>query len=131
MSEELHRAADAVDVKEGALLTVLVAGRSVLLTRLKGRVLAVSNYCPHMGMPMSKGTVEEGILRCPWHGSRFDVCTGKNLDWVNAFLGVSMPKWTHKLIAMGKSPAGLESLQAEERDGAVFVSAPTVGRVRE
>lgn len=125
MTDELVRVASATDVAEGALLAAEAGGRPVLLTRVRGQAVAVSNACPHMGLAMTRGTVEEGVLRCPWHGSRFDVCSGANLDWVNAFMGVSMPRWTHKLIAMGKAPASLETLTVEERDGEIFVSPPT------
>lgn len=124
MSNAMQKVADATDVVENQLLEVRLADQRLLLTRVKGRAVAVLNVCPHMGLSMGKGTVSEGVLRCPWHGSRFDFCTGKNLDWVNAFVGVPMPTWTHKMIAMGKSPAPLQTLPVEERDGAVFVGSP-------
>ena len=124
MAENLIRAARSDEVTEGQLLAVEVAGRSVLLSRVAGRAVAVANVCPHMGLAMTRGQVEDGVLRCPWHGSRFDICSGANLDWVNAFLGAPMPKWTHKVIAMGKAPAPLQTLSADERDGEVFVAAP-------
>ena len=50
------------------------------------------------------------MLKCPWHGSRFDVRTGENMDWVNAFAGIPMPKWTHGMISMGKAPAPLQTV---------------------
>jgi nitrite reductase/ring-hydroxylating ferredoxin subunit len=76
-----------------------------------------------MGMSLAKGKLEGGIVTCPWHNSRFDLCTGKNMDWVSALLGIRMPGWTHNMIAMGKRPAPLKTLQVEESDGQVFVTA--------
>ena len=109
-------------VKEGELLAVDADGLSILLSRVNGRVHAVVNRCPHMGMKMSRGKICEGIVNCPWHGSRFDFCSGENVDWVNSFAGIPMPGWTHKMIAMGKAPAGLTTLSVEESADAVIVS---------
>ncbi len=37
---------------------------------------AVDNRCPHMGFPLHRGTVEDGILTCYWHHARFDLVSG-------------------------------------------------------
>jgi nitrite reductase/ring-hydroxylating ferredoxin subunit/Fe-S cluster biogenesis protein NfuA len=52
-------------------------GYDVLLIRLQGRLFAYQNQCPHMGMPLNKGTCDEGTLICPWHGFRFDLTSGE------------------------------------------------------
>jgi nitrite reductase/ring-hydroxylating ferredoxin subunit len=44
------------------------------------RVAAVDNRCPHMGFPLSRGTVCDGILTCHWHHARFDLATGGTFD---------------------------------------------------
>ncbi len=122
MAMERIHVASAAEVQEGRLLSVQAKGQKLLLSRVKGRAVAVIDRCPHMGMSMARGTVTEGVLICPWHNSRFDFCTGSNMDWASAFLGMSMPKWTHKAIAMGKPPAPLTVVPVEEVDGQVFVS---------
>ncbi len=43
-------------------------------------VYAVDNRCPHMGFPLSRGTVCEGLLTCHWHNARFDLASGGTLD---------------------------------------------------
>ncbi len=45
-----------------------------------GRVYAVENRCPHMGFPLSRGTVKDGILTCDWHHARFDLKSGGTFD---------------------------------------------------
>jgi nitrite reductase/ring-hydroxylating ferredoxin subunit len=40
------------------------------------RPQAVDNRCPHLGFPLAKGTLRDGILTCHWHHWRFDVETG-------------------------------------------------------
>ena len=122
MAEKKVQIAVSDQVKEGELLTINADGLSILLSRIDGKVFAVVNRCPHMGMKMSRGKICDGIVKCPWHGSRFDFCSGENVDWVNSFAGIPMPGWTHKLIAMGKAPAGLQTLPVEEQADAIFVS---------
>jgi nitrite reductase/ring-hydroxylating ferredoxin subunit len=45
-----------------------------------GKIKAVDNRCPHMGFPLSKGGVHEGILTCYWHHARFDLASGCAFD---------------------------------------------------
>lgn len=68
--------ADDADVTEGALTAVDVEGRKVLLTRVSGKVCALENTCNHAGGPLNEGTVEDGSVVCPWHGSRFRLSDG-------------------------------------------------------
>jgi hypothetical protein len=45
-----------------------------------GEVHAVDNRCPHMGFPLHRGSVADGVLTCHWHHARFDLCTGGTFD---------------------------------------------------
>jgi nitrite reductase/ring-hydroxylating ferredoxin subunit len=121
MSVHKVRVAASQDVVEGKLLRAKAGETMVLLSRVKGRVHAVVDRCPHLGMSLAKGKVEDGTVSCPWHNSKFDLCTGRNIDWVNAFLGTPLPQWTRVLVAMGKEPAPLQTLPVEERGSEVFV----------
>ncbi len=116
-----HEVAKSDDVREGQILATQVDGRSIIVTRVDGKACAVENKCAHLGWSMALGKVEEGALQCPWHGSRFDVCSGKNLDWVNRFAGIRTPRWSHQLIALGKSPAPIQTFATHEEDGQVFI----------
>src|SRR5205085_11045250 len=57
-------------------------GIAVVAQREDGklRVHAVDNRCPHMGVPLSRGTVCDGILTCHWHHARFDLASGGTFD---------------------------------------------------
>lgn len=50
--------------------------RQLLLYREAGTVYALENRCAHAGGPLSEGTVEHGIVTCPWHGSQFRLADG-------------------------------------------------------
>lgn len=43
-------------------------------------IAAVDNRCPHMGFPLNRGSVRDGILTCHWHHARFDLCNGCAFD---------------------------------------------------
>jgi nitrite reductase/ring-hydroxylating ferredoxin subunit len=64
------------DVTEGNLTAVEVEDRKVLLSRVGGAVCALENTCNHAGGPLDEGTVEDGTVVCPWHGSRFRLTDG-------------------------------------------------------
>jgi nitrite reductase/ring-hydroxylating ferredoxin subunit len=45
-----------------------------------GHVFALDNRCPHMGFPLDRGSVEDGILTCHWHHACFDLASGCTFD---------------------------------------------------
>jgi len=62
--------------------SLLVRGhhRPVLVVFDRGRVFALDNRCPHMGFPLDRGTIEDGILTCHWHHAHFDLASGCTFD---------------------------------------------------
>lgn len=74
------RAARAADVQAAGRLAVSVDGHTIALFAWDGRLYAVDNRCPHMGFPLDRGTVADGILTCHWHHARFDLAGGGTFD---------------------------------------------------
>ncbi len=74
------RAAKLEEVRAAGCRVVRVGGQTVALFFHGGRVHAVDNRCPHMGFPLDRGTVGDGILTCHWHHARFDLATGGTFD---------------------------------------------------
>ncbi|SEB45489.1 Acetolactate synthase large subunit [Tenacibaculum sp. MAR_2009_124] len=64
------------ELPEGRVKTVTAAHKGICLTHFKGKFSALDNRCPHQGGPLGEGSIENGLLRCPWHGWDFDPCTG-------------------------------------------------------
>jgi 3-phenylpropionate/trans-cinnamate dioxygenase ferredoxin component len=66
------------DIPDGGTMSAtLASGERVCLIRLGDQVSALSDECPHQGMPLSAGEVlPDGTIECPWHGARFDCVTG-------------------------------------------------------
>jgi thiamine pyrophosphate-dependent acetolactate synthase large subunit-like protein/nitrite reductase/ring-hydroxylating ferredoxin subunit len=71
-----HRVADSDALADGRVTTVQAGHRSIALTHFDGRYGALHNRCPHQGGPLGEGSIENGWLRCPWHGYDYDPLTG-------------------------------------------------------
>ena len=73
-------AAKLSEVQAAGCTAVHVNGHTVVLFAHNDQVYAVDNRCPHMGFPLDKGTVKDGILTCYWHYARFDLASGGTFD---------------------------------------------------
>src|SRR5919107_725913 len=80
LPERFVLAARLDDVRDAGRTSVRVAGHSLALLFHDGRVHAVDNRCPHMGFPLHRGTLQNGILTCHWHHARFDLESGGTFD---------------------------------------------------
>ena len=78
--ERYVRAAKLVDIQTTGRLVVNVEGHTLVLIREGEKIYAVDNRCPHMGFPLHRGTVKDGILTCHWHHARFDLASGGTFD---------------------------------------------------
>ncbi len=65
---------------KGGSMTVTIDGHTLVLFAYGERIYAVDNRCPHMGFPLNRGTVKDGILTCHWHHARFDLASGGTFD---------------------------------------------------
>ncbi|MEM9685637.1 MAG: thiamine pyrophosphate-dependent enzyme [Bacteroidota bacterium] len=65
------------ELAEGRVMTVTAGHTGICVTHFEGKLSALDNKCPHQGGPLGEGSIENGMLRCPWHGWDFHPCTGK------------------------------------------------------
>jgi nitrite reductase/ring-hydroxylating ferredoxin subunit len=80
--QELARArlGTVEELRERGCLAGKVGSQPVCVFWADGRAYAVDDRCPHMGFPLHRGTVEDGLLTCHWHHARFDLASGGTLD---------------------------------------------------
>lgn len=69
------------ELPDGGMVKVDVPGTSVLLARVGDDVFATQSRCPHLGGDLSKGNLTGTIVRCPLHGSEFDLADGRVVRW--------------------------------------------------
>jgi nitrite reductase/ring-hydroxylating ferredoxin subunit len=79
-SNEFAQAGSLEQLKLKGRLVVHGGHRPILVIYDRGRVFALDNRCPHMGFPLERGSVEDGILTCHWHHARFDLESGCTFD---------------------------------------------------
>jgi len=72
-----HKALDLGELPDGRVKPVSCAGTTVAMTHYEGAYHALDNRCPHQGGPLGEGSIENGLLRCPWHGWDFYPDTGE------------------------------------------------------
>jgi nitrite reductase/ring-hydroxylating ferredoxin subunit len=70
------KVAESGDLPAGAVRHVLVHGKPMALCNVQGDFFAVNAVCPHMGGPLSSGSLQGYVITCPWHGWTYDVRTG-------------------------------------------------------
>ncbi len=68
---------DPEELPEGRVKPVTCKHRTLCMTHFEGEYGALDNKCPHQGGPLGEGSIEKGLLRCPWHGWDFHPLTGK------------------------------------------------------
>ena len=88
---------------ENTMARARVGKADVLLVRQNGRVCALAHDCAHLGGPLSEGTLKDGSVICPWHGSEFALEDGR--------------------VLTGPSTHNQPCLDVRERDGQIEVKA--------
>jgi nitrite reductase/ring-hydroxylating ferredoxin subunit len=79
-SEQLVRAGSLAELLESGPLVVQLDGHTLALFADGEDVYACDNRCPHMGFPLHRGTLQDGILTCHWHHARYELCSGGTFD---------------------------------------------------
>lgn len=73
------KVATRAELPAGAKKLVEVDGRPLAVFNVGGSFHAIDDVCTHDGGPLAEGELEGHEIRCPRHGARFDVRTGRAL----------------------------------------------------
>ena len=83
--------------------------RFVLYRNYQGQVIALKDQCPHRGAALSLGWIEDGCIRCPYHGWKFQA-DGRCIDIPANAPEVPIPK-----------KASVQSYPVQEKYGFVWL----------
>ena len=64
----------------GEMRCCVVGGRRVLLVRVDDGVHAYEDRCPHLGLPLSNGTLANSVITCSAHGFQYDAGSGLGIN---------------------------------------------------
>ena len=71
-----HKVLEVGELGDQRVTTVTVGRRALCVTRVGDQYGVLDNACPHQGGPLGEGSIEHGLLRCPWHGYDYSPLTG-------------------------------------------------------
>ena len=74
---ELGELADLADLPHATPTKARAGINDLVLVRIGTNVHALHAVCAHAGGPLPEGTVVDGCIQCPWHGSRFRLDDGQ------------------------------------------------------
>ena len=101
---EWEKVLELDELPEGRVRPVTCHRATVCMTHFEGEYAALDNKCPHQGGPLGEGSIENGWLRCPWHGWDYHPLTGN---------------------APGGFDDGVETFPVELREDGVYVGFPS------
>jgi len=138
-----HELCRTADVEEGVGKPFSIDGNHLAVYRYEDDFYACDNRCPHMGYPLSEGSVRDGVLICHWHHWEFDLKTGgcflTNGDDVASFpievrddvLFVGIPKGAKSAARQRLVDRGKRALEQGLKDRSTFLIAKAVTALRE
>ena len=80
MPDGFVEVAKASELPPGTMKRIELGGRRILLANVEGRFYAADDACTHEEASLSAGFLKGELVKCPLHGSRFNVRTGEALE---------------------------------------------------
>ncbi|MDD4363064.1 MAG: Rieske (2Fe-2S) protein [Atribacterota bacterium] len=112
----LRKIEGAKDLKLDEMKELKIDEVPILLINYQGNLYALSNKCTHLGCKLSKGKLEENIITCPCHGSKFDITNGRLVEWIS--------RWPKLISSLTKALGFARSLsvyQIVEKDNDMYI----------
>lgn len=97
------------ELSDGQMMLAAIGSERVVVGRCSEGLFAFSNHCTHSGGPLADGALVGCTVQCPWHGSQFDIRTGR--------------------VVAGPAENGIRIYAAEIRNGEVYVKQPKTPQV--
>jgi nitrite reductase/ring-hydroxylating ferredoxin subunit/uncharacterized membrane protein len=92
------------ELADGQMLLAKIGDERVVIGRCTDGLFAFSDHCTHRGGPLSDGALVDCMVQCPWHGSQFDIKTGR--------------------VVSGPAEEKITCYEVEIRSGEVYVKEP-------
>lgn len=80
MTKKFVKLATTGELPSGDMMCITIGGKGILLANADGSYYATDEMCTHEDARLCTGSLKDGHVKCPLHGSRFDLKTGKVMD---------------------------------------------------
>lgn len=80
MPENFVKLASLSELSTSKLMRIKGDKTDICLAYVEGTVYAVDDMCTHEEASLAKGSLHGHCVKCPLHGSRFNLLTGEALD---------------------------------------------------
>ena len=86
-----HTVCKADDLPLGKMAAHSAGDTKVVVYHLAEGFFATQSQCTHTFAPLGRGKIIDGCkVQCPLHRARFDIRSGKVIDWANFPPGVQL-----------------------------------------
>ena len=86
------------ELPEATLVKGMLGIEPLVLVRTGDTINALHDTCAHANGPLSEGVLANGCVECPFHGSRFDMKTGRNRRGPSVY---DQPAYEVRAVATG------------------------------
>lgn len=114
----LHTVCRVDELATGSMKPFTVGGERVVVYHLEDGFYATQASCTHVFAPLARGKILDGCkVQCPFHRARFDIRTGKVIDWANFPPGI-------QVLNVVRGQKALKTYKVKVEGGAVKVAVP-------
>ena len=115
---------------EGDRVVVDGTDGPIVVAKIDGKYYAVDAKCPHLGLPMKQGKIENGpdgpTLTCNFHNSEFNMKSGVCTKWVTGALGFQNDFISGVMSNVGSEKQNVQAYEVvEAEDGSLSVVMPS------
>jgi nitrite reductase/ring-hydroxylating ferredoxin subunit len=107
------------DLQEGQAVNININGQRLVIARCGENASILQGFCSHMLFPLSGSRVDDCVLTCSLHHSKFDIRDGSVVDWS------TFPPLVGKALAAMREKKALRQYETRVDDGDVYVLWPT------
>lgn len=93
------------ELGDGQMMLAIIDGQRIAVGRCNSGLFAFADHCTHKGGQLSDGALVGCTVQCPWHGSQFDLQTGR--------------------VVAGPAQEKIRMYQTEVRGGEVYIRPET------
>jgi nitrite reductase/ring-hydroxylating ferredoxin subunit len=107
---------DENEIGDGQMREYKMDDKSVLVARVNDKFYAINNKCTHRGCLLTNGALEGFVVTCPCHGTRFDVSSGKVVEYLT-----KMSKIAAKIASLAIKDAEAYQIRVENNKVQIFL----------